>query len=592
MNNRYVEFATGGVGRRNQIHQMGSFVPDSEKGVYRSIFLFDERLGEHVKKTGSVSGYSGPHEADALVWDFDGGDLDPVRLEVLAFHSYLVNELGVPPELISVAFSGQKGFHVSVPMAACGQVTPTIDFHAIYRRVALQIAEGFRFVDTSIYEVRRLLRVLNTRHEVSLLYKIPLSVAELGLTGDEIRRLAERPRQEAASRVVPITVVARLESIWATHAAKRVVEPRINTRSDPGGHSGFLTLLSGVSELNRNTSATKLAGLFRRAGIGEHLALEFVRMWNERNQPPLEDEEIGRVVSGVYRRYTPGVVPIDDTPKIYSQYDAMELYREYAAMWNKTRVLTGFPLVDQKMRGILPGETCCILGTTGVGKTALLLNIGLHHAKATGEPVLFFSMEMPVVSVFERTMQYHLGISGDEVQRRFTKDPAGSAMVARSAIEKAPSVYVVERSGLTLYEIDEHIRFAEEPVYGRKTGLVMIDYLGLVKGDGEDLYRQVSAVARGMKDLAKNCGVPVIFLSQVNRSVSKSGELTIGVARDSGAIDEASDFILGIWEDGSVSGPPDLKMLKLGIIKNRRGAVGECSVVMEKKTTRIRPSGD
>ncbi len=83
---------------------------------YRSIFLFDDSLKYYVAKTGSVTGYSGKHIADTLVFiDFDGKDLEDVKTEVKNFCLYLSHTYDLPLDNIRITFSGSKGFHLSIP---------------------------------------------------------------------------------------------------------------------------------------------------------------------------------------------------------------------------------------------------------------------------------------------------------------------------------------------------------------------------------------------------------------------------------------------------------------------------------------------
>ena len=251
------------------------------------------------------------------------------------------------------------------------------------------------------------------------------------------------------------------------------------------------------------------------------------------------------------------------------------------------KVKTGYDSIDTKIRGLMPGETMCVLGKTSVGKSAFLQNIGLNFAKTSGEPVLFFSMEMPITAVYERTLQIETGLCGYEIENAMKRNDDDIKIKADLVLNDLPNFYIIAKSGLNLEQISRFINFAEQNIYHKKTGLLLIDYLGLVRGSGKDLYEQTSRVARGIKDLSKEKDVPVIFLSQVTKQYTEYDELQINSARDSGSVDEASDFVLALWKEKEKrEEQPDIPQM-LGILKNRKGGLGKIKITMDKRSLKI-----
>jgi len=160
---------------------------------------------------------------------------------------------------------------------------------------------------------------------------------------------------------------------------------------------------------------------------------------------------------------------------------------------------------------------------------------------------------------------------------------------ANLVFSELSNFYLITKNGLNLNQIKEFILFGEKNIYHKQTGLILIDYLGLVKGEGKDLYEQTSRVARGMKDLAKEINVPIIFLSQVTKQFTEFDELQINSARDSGSVDEASDFVLALWKEKDKRSEDEQKdiPLMLAILKNRKGGVGKTKIVMDKRSIKI-----
>ncbi len=580
----YCETAIGGLDKRSVVMKVKDFHLNGDRTeCYRSVFLFDSSLKTWVDRTNTVKGFAGPHIADAIPFDFDGPNLEAVKVEVEKFIGYLQAILEVSPDCLRISFSGNKGFHVVMPIE-CFVAEPkaSIHFSLVVKGIAGEIAQGFGFIDSAIYEPKRLLRVLNTVNEKSGCYKIPLTFEELHtLDIDQIKELAKEPREVDSRPVSEISPVPSLHELWVKWYSHDFTK-KDNRET---GHRDTCELLHGVAEGKRNDAAIKLAGTYLNAGLNESLTLATLETWNKQNSPPLPQSELEALVHGAFSRYKAhGLEKI----KVYNLREAGQVYAEFVGNLKKAKVSTGFESIDKKLRGVMPGESLCVLGKTSVGKSAFLQNAGMNYAKSSGKPVLLFSMEMPITSVFERAGQIEMGISGYEMEEDFSRNSEDIPRFAELLFSKLPNFFCIEKGGLNLENIESLVRYAEESVYHDKTALVLIDYLGLVKGTGKDLYEEVSKVARGMKDLAKSLRVPIIFLSQVNRKYSPFDELQIDAARDSGAVDEASDFMLGLWYDGIQDDKAETYKLKLGILKNRRGGLGTIGIEMQKKTLRMK----
>ncbi len=580
----YADYAIGSVNKRNNIQNINYFKLNGIKNdCYRSLFLFDESLKLYVDRTGSISGYAGKHISDALVFDFDGEDLEAVRDETYKFVMYLYHTFDIPFEYLRIAFSGSKGFHITIPISAiCEDPQPKEDFYKIYKGIAEDLAGEFKFVDFSIYESKRLFRLTNTINSKSGLYKIPLVYDELEMSIDEIKELAKKPRKIEQLPISEIQVVKPLNDLYEKWSSYDF-DYKVETKKDD-----FLDIMrGGLSEGGRHTAAIRIVGALQSRGMDYEYILELLKHWNQSNDPPLP---LGRLEAESRRAFNDNHKRITiDKKEILSLKDAAKIYDDYVHKINECKVKTGFGKIDDRIRGIMPGETMCVLGKTSVGKSAFLQNIAHNYAKQSGEPVLFFSLEMPTTSVFERTMQIETGYSGYNIENLTRENDLELQTRANLVFSELSNFYIITKSGLNLDEIKQFISLGEQHIYKRKTGLVLIDYLSLVKGKGKDLYEQVSRVARGMKDLAKETNIPIIYLSQVTKQFTEYDELQINSARDSGSIDEASDFVLALWKQKdkrSDSEQTDIP-LNLAILKNRKGSLGKIKIVMDKRSLKI-----
>ena len=137
--------------------------------------------------------------ADALVFDFDSeADMSLAQRDTVNFCQYLAFVHEVPRDALRIAFSGCKGFHVALPFELVTEnAEPFPAFWQAYRETALELAGEFGTADASIYELRRLFRLLNTVNSKSGLFKIPLSFEELSTLAPEaipeLERIASRP---------------------------------------------------------------------------------------------------------------------------------------------------------------------------------------------------------------------------------------------------------------------------------------------------------------------------------------------------------------------------------------------------------------
>lgn len=582
----YADYAIGGPHKRNNILDIRTAkVTDYE--VYRSLFIYDVTLRDWVTKTGSVKGFVGKHLADAFVFDFDHKeDLSAAQLETYRFVEYLT-ELGVPSDYITVFFSGSKGFHVSIPIGVAGSIEASEHFWYGYRGVCMELAQGFKYLDSSIYESMRLLRLPNTKHKETRLYKIAVTLGELDiLTAEQIKAKAVRPVNFTVPRTIhPVKIIQEL------HGKQKNTKPDVATPLPHGGDSGkgggIAEILTSTRTGGRNNAATKFTGILAAKGFSLQDIHTLVDTWNRTLDTPLPTQELRSVVDGVYGRYHSKKLEFE----VYDVARAGREYGEFVANLDAkgNRAYLGIPKADERTRGLWRGETLFWLSRPSVGKTTSGMNVVQKFVRDTGEPGLFFSMEMPITGVYERTFQIEMGVGGRDVEDIYRQGDDGMKARAELTFAKLKHLYVITKSGLDLETIAAAIKFCEEEVYQRKTGLVLVDYLGLIKGAG-DLYQRNSETARGSKDLAKAANVPLIGLAQASRRYTEWDELDLAAAKDSGAFEDAADFLFGSWLDPdrkeeTQTGP--YRYLVLGMLKNRRGEIGKIPLRVHKRTVRM-----
>jgi len=255
-----------------------------------------------------------------------------------------------------------------------------------------------------------------------------------------------------------------------------------------------------------------------------------------------------------------------------------------------TGVPTGFTDLDRMTSGLQPGDLVIIAGRPSMGKTSLAINMAEYVALEAGLPVGVFSMEMGASQLVMRMLgsvgrldqhKVRTGRLGDDDWRKLTE--------AVGRLNDAP-MHIDETPALNALELRARARRLHRQ-YG-KLGLIVVDYLQLMSASsqGENRATEISEISRSLKALAKELSVPVIALSQLNRSLEQrpNKRPVMSDLRESGAIEQDADVILFIYRD-EVYNPdsPDKGKAEVIIGKQRNGPIGTVTMVFQGEYTRF-----
>lgn len=236
-----------------------------------------------------------------------------------------------------------------------------------------------------------------------------------------------------------------------------------------------------------------------------------------------------------------------------------------------TGVQTGLRDLDRLINGMGKSDLVIIAGRPSMGKTSLAMQIAEHVANT--EAVAVFSLEMSRRQVGSRMLSFH--------ENRVGKSQA----IAHLSNMK---LHIDDKPAATI----QHIR-SECRKIKRKAGLsmIVIDYLQLMTGSGDNRNQEIGAISRGLKGLAKEFDVPLIALSQLSRKVDDRADKKplMSDLRDSGEIEQDADLILFIYRDEVYFPNSDFKGLAEIICrKNRNGATGEITTCFDGQHTRFK----
>lgn len=208
---------------------------------------------------------------------------------------------------------------------------------------------------------------------------------------------------------------------------------------------------------------------------------------------------------------------------------------------------TGIAAIDERLDGGMRGGELIVIGARpSMGKSALALTISANVA-CEAKPVGIFSMEMPRRQVYGRLLSMKSKVHLTRIKRPERLGEAGWSDLNR-AIEKLVKQYIAvnDQSGLTITQVRTKTR-ALLRRFG-KLGLIVVDYLGLMNGTDPKIPRayQLEEVTKGLKAMAKELGIPVILLVQLNRKVEERVDQMpmLSDIRDAGSVEQDADVIL------------------------------------------------
>ncbi|HEX6828804.1 MAG TPA: replicative DNA helicase [Burkholderiales bacterium] len=260
-----------------------------------------------------------------------------------------------------------------------------------------------------------------------------------------------------------------------------------------------------------------------------------------------------------------------------------------------TGVPTGFVDLDRMTSGLQHGDLIVIAGRPSMGKTALALNIAEHVALKDKKAVAVFSMEMGGAQLAMRLLGSVGKLDHHKVRTGRLQDEDWPRLTeALGELDGAP-IYIDETAALNALELRARARRLHRQC--GKLGLVVVDYLQLMSASshGENRATEISEISRSLKALAKELSVPVIALSQLNRSLEQrpNKRPQMSDLRESGAIEQDADVILFIYRD-EVYNPdtPDKGKAEIIIGKQRNGPIGKVDLTFMGTFTRFENYAD
>lgn len=252
---------------------------------------------------------------------------------------------------------------------------------------------------------------------------------------------------------------------------------------------------------------------------------------------------------------------------------------------------TGLPDLDKMLGGLHKQDLIIIPGRPGMGKTSLALSIALNAARKFEKRVLIHSLEMGDKSLVQRLSSAEMNVSVTKIRnRQLTEEQWGAHYASIESLAKLP-IFIDDRAGVTATQI-RSTALKVKAEHG--LDMIIVDYIQIMGTEDSRSNRndQVGAMARSLKNLARDLDVPVLALSQLSRECEKRADKRpmLSDLRDSGGLEAEADAVIATYRDKVYNPTTEFpNVAELIILKQRNGATGTISTYFKEELAQFVP---
>jgi replicative DNA helicase len=252
------------------------------------------------------------------------------------------------------------------------------------------------------------------------------------------------------------------------------------------------------------------------------------------------------------------------------------------------QVLTGFAKLDELLGGLQRSDLVILGARPSLGKTSMVLNVARNAAVQQGAHVAIFSLEMGRDALVQRMLASESKLDTRRLRLRELSDDDERSLMDATGVLSEASIYVDDTPQIGMAEMRSKARRLD---HEQGLDLVIVDYIGLIQGDGrrnDNRVEELSAITRALKGLARDLNVPVLAASQLSRQPEyrASRRPQLSDLRGSGSIEQDADVVLFIhrdemdyteeeWKKQHLDEPYPRGQANIIIAKHRNGPTGE-----------------
>lgn len=572
------------------------------KDYYQSLYMYNEAHKQQIETNNSVSGIKDT-VTNCLFWDFDSiENLEQARRDSVNLVESLIRQ-GLTKENIDVYFTGSKGFCVKVLFKDL--LLNPVQF----RSIVTQIASSLPTFDKVVNDANRVIRIPNTIHPDTKLYKVQLQINELqNLSIEQIRVLASKPRSIVKPTLIEEVPMAINKLIKASDQPKKI---EVDLTASPDAidfadnklltNCRFSLQAGAFKQGERNTALMCLAASYKNMGYKEELTYRLLKgvaeLQAKRHKcDRYPDAELyNNIVKLVYSntwnngQYSCrtkdtwlanycqqlGDHSCDATKKYTTIVDlntALTKFKQYATDIDKNTIKTGIEDLDRRTR-ITTGQHIAILGAPSSGKSSLALQI-LENTSLSNVNSIFFCLDMSDTTTIEKLYQKTMRKNPDHV---YSMVKAGKEKETNATIlDRYKNVQFCFRNNLTIDNIRDIIIEEQKKQHGNLK-LIVIDYAGRVLGPWSDLNANSAIIANGLRSIANELNVCVITLVQPPKSAGDARDelFSMRQIKGSSVMEESIDKLFAVFRPGfnPMNDGVDDKYMTIPLLKNRQGGL-------------------
>lgn len=583
---------------------------DEKSDWYASIFQYNEEQKRLIQDTGSVAGIKDV-TTNKLVWDFDcKDDLGRAKEDTIILYNRLLG-YGVNSSSIVLAFSGNKGYSLEV---FCKETLTVDQFKAITGTLAGDLPTA----DPSVSDHARIFRITGTKHNVSGLYKSPLTIKQLKeYTPEQVKEYSKDNSKWQSSEYSysnlpnellkfkdrkPVEVIKSIEGISS-----------LDFRSKPKGFPNCrYAIMQGYFETGeRSNSLLALAATCKNQGFSKNTSYYICKgatkaQADRTGEDKFPKEELwNNIIEQVYStKWNGGQYSCrSDDPKnaflkhiceslgpnkcrhTEETFTSIEMFhdkfKKFAVDIEKNTLKLGIEQVDKKVM-LTTSMLVGLLGAPSSGKTNLLLNF-LNHSSNNNIKSLFFSMDMGLPLVYLRLIQKHFGYKKEQIFEFYRSNPKKILEINERIKQEYNKVSFSFKSGLNVEDIRNSITDAQDKT-GEKVKLVGVDYLECISGPYSDINANISIIANQLKDIANDCEVCVMLLLQPQKHAGDPSDAIVSMrsVKGSSVIEQACSVIMSLHRPGfSPVYPEDDLFVTINTVKDRMNSLMSVSCLWD-----------
>lgn len=577
--------------------------PDNND-YYKSIYIYNDKHYKIWKEKKSLSGIKDV-TTDRLYFDFDSKEnIELARQDTLTLASRLVQH-GIAADSLQINFTGSKGF--SVELEINKRLNPDE-----FKRIVFGLASDLNTFDTTIRDPQRIVRITGTKHDKTDSYKFPLSLNQLAeLPLDNIIELSKDYTKADEDLMSAWCAVELPNGILTINQEEKkpdlelieILDNDLDLTLKPKWLSEpKYALQEGYfKEGDRNTALMILATTYKAQGFNREIVYRMLKgvAENQAKRNSCErygdDELWNNIVLYVFNSnfdstehsYKKSELLLKTCKQLNLKHETTEnvlvttdqlkdIFKNFAENIDKNTMKLGIPKIDNVVR-ITTSMLVGVLAAPSAGKTSISLNI-LNSASKNDNDCIFFSLDMGAPLIFQRIIQKHTGMRNDDLFRMYQDEKKDEIeKIVKIIDEEYKNVKFCFKSGITVEDMRDYI-IEHQNKTGRKTKLVVCDYLECIQGPYSDPTSNTAIIAQKLKDIANELDLTLILLLQPQKHAGDpSAELlSYRQVKGSSAIEQAASVILTLWRPGfSAKDTTNDRYLSVAAVKNRMGGLGK-----------------